>query len=805
MSSIIWRLGWSVARHHWRFEAHRLWLTLHRAFAVACTFVAVAQAFGAPLITSFSPIAGSAGDQILLVGAGFSSGNLTVRFWNGGAGVVARIVFVSSDTTMTVTVPSGITTGPISIQQGTGTAFVTPADFLAIGTGPYIFAVDPEFGVVGATVSITGVHFANTRSVLFHGTSAADVSVNAAGTQITTRVPAGATSGAITVTTGLGTGNSPAAFTVVGSGPYVTVFAPVSGDARTLVQIEGLHFTGANRVTFNGQSGVNLAANSDFLIQVKAPAGVTTGPLGVYTTMGSFFTSSNFFANPAITAFSPVSGRPNTNVLVSGKNLIGTTAVFFNGVPATNFTVLNNSNMNVSVPLGALSGTLRLVAPGGSAVSTGNFTVRPTLASFSPAFGPVGTSVTLAGANFDAGSSAVRFNGIQAGPPTSVAFGKLTVAVPSGATTGLISLSTVDGSDTNSTPFYLPASITAFGPTNAPAGGRIGITGQNFVGTMGVSFNGTAAASFIVTNNTSMSAVVPPGLATGPVTVTTPAGAVVSSGLFYGAPVIANFTPAHGLPGDNVKITGLNFLAATVGFNQLAAKVTSLNNTQIVAIVPNGATTGPIRVLGPAGTNASATSFVLDYLSDLRISITDSVNPVTVGSNLVYKVTIANGGPAAAPNVVISNILPASATLRSASINPPWALTTNGNVLVAGRSTLDVASSDVLTLVLVPHTPGNITNRASVTSGYSDPSPGDNTSSIVTIVESLPWLSAALVANRVQLSWPVALSNFSLQYRDQFPASSGWTVLVNQPVITGNLRVVTETNNRAGRFYRLRR
>jgi len=705
---------------------------------------------------------------------------------------------------MTVTVPSGITTGPLSIQQGTGTPSTTAADFLAIGAAPYIISVDPAFGAAGASVSISGVHFANTRVVAFHGT-AADVSVNAAGTQIGTRVPSGATSGAVTVTTGLGTGSSPTAFTVVGPGPFITGFSPVSGDAGTLVQIEGLHFTGASRVTFNGQLGVNLAGNSDFLIQVQAPTGVTTGPIGVYTSMGSFFTSSNFFASPAITGFSPLFGRRSTNVLVTGKNLVGTTAVFFNGVRAANFNVINNSNLNVAVPLGALSGAIRLVAPGGSAISTGSFIVRPTLASFSPAFGPVGTTVTLSGANFDAGSAVVRFNGVQASAPAGVTFGKLTVTVPAGASTGLISISTVDGSDTNSMPFYLPAAITAFAPTNAPAGGRITITGQNLVGTTGVTFNGTPANSFIVTNNTSMSAVVPPGVATGPITVTAPAGAVVSSNLFYGAPVIANFTPAHGLPGDTVKIVGVNFLGGTVTFNGLAAKVTSLNNTQLVATVPSGATTGPIKVLGPSGTNASATSFVLDYFSDLRVSMTSSPNPVTMGSNLVYTITIANSGPAAAPNVAVTNVLPYTTTLRSAIIAPPWVLTTYGNILVARNSSLDVSGSGVLWVSVVPNTIGNITNRVSATSGYPDPATGDNTSSIVNTVEPLPLLSAAFTSNHIQLSWPVALSNFTPQYREHHPSNSGWSVLPIQPIIKGNLRVLTDTNDRPGRFYRLRR
>ena len=210
-------------------------------------------------------------------------------------------------------------------------------------------------------------------------------------------------------------------------------------------------------------------------------------------------------------------------------------------------------------------------------------------------------------------------------------------------------------------------------------------------------------------------------------------------------------------------------------------------------------------MLGPAGTNASGTSFVLDYFSDLRVSMTNSANPVTVGSNLVYTITIANSGPAAAPNVAVTNLLPATTTLRSATMAPPWVLTTYGNVLVARNSSLDVSGSGILSVSVIPNTIGNLTNRASATSGFPDPATNDNTCSIVNTVEPLPLLSAALTANHIQLSWPAALSNFTLQYREHHPANSGWSVVPIQPIIKGNLRVLTDTNDRPGRFYRLRR
>jgi hypothetical protein len=75
-----------------------------------------------------------------------------------------------------------------------------------------ISGVAPTTGTVGTTVTITGHNLANASAVAFNGTQATIVSDSA--TQIVTKVPTGATSGFIMVTTPNGTTTSPASFTV---------------------------------------------------------------------------------------------------------------------------------------------------------------------------------------------------------------------------------------------------------------------------------------------------------------------------------------------------------------------------------------------------------------------------------------------------------------------------------------------------------------------------------------------------------------------------------------------------------------
>jgi IPT/TIG domain len=77
---------------------------------------------------------------------------------------------------------------------------------------PKIGSFSPTSGPAGTTVTITGQNLSGATKVAFNGTSATIVSDTA--TQIVTEVPAGATTGHISVTTSAGTATSTAAFTV---------------------------------------------------------------------------------------------------------------------------------------------------------------------------------------------------------------------------------------------------------------------------------------------------------------------------------------------------------------------------------------------------------------------------------------------------------------------------------------------------------------------------------------------------------------------------------------------------------------
>jgi hypothetical protein len=278
------------------------------------------------------------------------------------------------------------------------------------------------------------------------------------------------------------------------------------------------------------------------------------------------------------------------------------------------------------------------------------FAAAPSVSSFNPTSGPVGTSVQISGSGFQDGSVAtsVTFNGTAA-TFTVDSNVQITATVPAGATDGPIAVTDSEGTGTSATNFDVTASpvptITSFSPTSGPAGTSVVITGTGFTGATAVTFNGTSA-TFTVNSNTQITATVPAAATDGPIAVTTPGGTATSSTSFdvtpAGAPTITSFNPTSGPTGTSVVITGTGFTGATaVRFNGVSATSFTVNsNTQITATVPAGATTGPITVTTPGGTGTSSTNFTVSGAVDRH----DRTVTLDLRRHLVARGQVSAGG-----------------------------------------------------------------------------------------------------------------------------------------------------------------
>jgi hypothetical protein len=256
--------------------------------------------------------------------------------------------------------------------------------------------------------------------------------------------------------------------------------------------------------------------------------------------------------------------------------------------------------------------------------------VAPTITSFTPASGPMGTSVTINGTNF-IGATSVAFNGTAANF-TVTSGTAIQATVPSGTTTGPLSVTTPGGTATSTNNFIVipPPAITSFTPTSGPVGTVVAIGGANFTAATAVTFNGSAA-SFTLASDTAIQATVPVGATTGPLSVTTPGGTASSTNDFIviPAPIITSFTPTNGRVGTSVTISGTSFTGATaVTFNGSAASFTVTSDTTIQATVPVGATTGPMSVTTPGGMALSPSNFTV------RVPLTVTKTSLIVGGTV---------------------------------------------------------------------------------------------------------------------------------------------------------------------------
>jgi hypothetical protein len=177
---------------------------------------------------------------------------------------------------------------------------------------------------------------------------------------------------------------------------------------------------------------------------------------------------------------------------------------------------------NATAPVSSGSWVMQLVA---FRAATGGGSTVPSITSLSPVSGPVGTAVTIAGANFGLtkGTSTVTFNGISA-TPTSWSAASIVVPVPGGATTGNVVV-TVGGIASNARTFTVSATapaITSLTPGSGLVGTAVTIAGSNFGSTKGtstVTFNGTTATP-TSWSATSIVVPVPAGATSGNVVVT---------------------------------------------------------------------------------------------------------------------------------------------------------------------------------------------------------------------------------------------------------------------------------------------
>jgi hypothetical protein len=214
-----------------------------QTYASGWTWVAVdVTAIG---ISGISPTSGAVGTVVTISGSGFgaSQGSSTVSL-NG----IPASPTSWSDTSITVPVPGGASTGPFTVTAA-GAQAVSPT--FTVQQSPFITAISPTSGPAGTVVTITGIGFASApgpATVDFNGIIPASY-VSWSSTSIQVAVPEGATSGNVYVTASNVSSNG-VPFIVTKQTPTITWAQPAPIQSGTALSSAQLNATATIAGTF---------------------------------------------------------------------------------------------------------------------------------------------------------------------------------------------------------------------------------------------------------------------------------------------------------------------------------------------------------------------------------------------------------------------------------------------------------------------------------------------------------------------------------------------------------------------------
>ena len=393
-------------------------------------------------------------------------------------------------------------------------------------------------------------------------------------------------------------------------GPAISGISPQSAPIGTAVAITGINFgssQGTSTVTFNGVAAVP-SAWGQASITVPVPVGASTG--NIVVTVAGIASNGVLFTvpgPPSISSLNPASGAAGLAVTIAGIGFgatQGSSKVTFNGATAGTALNWSDTSIVVVIPSTATTGNV-VVAVNGVNSSGAPFTLvtSPSIGTLSPASGQIGTTVKITGSNFGAsqGSSTVTFNGIPA-TPTNWSTGSITVPVPTGATTGPVVV-TVGGASSSGAFFAIPPILTNVSPTTAAAGMQVTLSGSGFGPTQGggAVWLGTTYGTIVSWSDTQIVATVASNSKSGTARLLQ-AGAWSGTVPFtINTATISNVTPASGVPGTQVTITGTSFGAQQGGgqvwLGTAAGIVQSWSDTQVVAQVAAGSASGNAQIL----------------------------------------------------------------------------------------------------------------------------------------------------------------------------------------------------------------
>ena len=648
----------------------------------------------APSITNLFGTTGPVGSALVVSGTGFgvSQGNSLV-FLNGTPLTITNW----TNTSILATIPTGATSGDVVVSVAPNMNDSNPMVFNVTASPLPVPWLDQDVGVDGLAGSATFVngtftvqgagagvwHASDAMHFVYQGLSgdgsiiarlASSQGTTEAGVMIRQSLDPGAVSVAVfkdstNAYISFGYRTSAGASTTNGGGsnsvtlPYWVKLVRAGNTFSAYTSMNGYFWT---------QLGTTqtVTMSQDVLIGLFVDGqGVNLGT----ATFDGVSVSTAASPAPVINALSATTGPVGSEIQISGSGFgssAGSSIVTLNGSPVT-IDSWDSSSIIVTIPIGATSGPMVVsVAPSMNDSNPVGFTVTSQalpLPWLDQDIGPVSIagSATYSGGVFTVKGAGNNMTGTADGmhflyqPLTGdgsivarLASVQGTVITAAAMIRGSLDPSAVDaytsGTASNTYIFFYYRSTT--GGTATDQGNSAAVTlpywlkvvrnGNTLTGYM--SPDGVTWSQVNASETITMPQTIYVGMAVGTTSATLSTATFDNVSIINGStPVVTGISPALAGIGWSITITGSNFGAtqgtSTVTFNGAAAtSITSWSNSQIVALVPAGATTGPVAV-----TVNSIQSVANPTITILNPVIT-SVSPP--GAELGGQVTVAGSG-----------------------------------------------------------------------------------------------------------------------------------------------------------------
>ena len=360
--------------------------------------------FSEPIsIASFTPATVKAGDEITITGDYLNLVGEVI--FMDRISVVAEDFISQSRTEIKVVVPPEAQTGKFAVSNAEADPIIVFSATSLTVLLPAFTSITPNPVKAGTSLTITGTNLDLVKTITLGGSKTINSPdfVSHTATQIVLTVPADTKDGVVTMIPASNV-NVVSAADLVMVVPTVSV-TPVAVKNGQDITVTGTDLDLIDHVIFGGnKQGTIKAGGTATQILVTVPNDAITGVVTFVTKAAKEVNGPNLtIIDPIFTSFSPTSAKPNTDITITGTDLDIVVDVVFTGDIKGTIGARTETQMTVTVPVGAKTGKITLVAKNGtrvqSAIDITVLTNLPNFTSFTPSSGTPGKILTLNGTN----------------------------------------------------------------------------------------------------------------------------------------------------------------------------------------------------------------------------------------------------------------------------------------------------------------------------------------------------------------------------------------------------------------------